>query len=90
MSRFQRSSAARRHCCLDAHDVFPCTCAESEPATVKPFHSEFLRWSVWFEEYLSAERGDLLVERFASDALERCHTVATDMVKSMLHVSQAS
>ena len=30
-------------------------------------------------EYLLAERGDLLVERFASDALERCHTVTTDM-----------
>ena len=46
-------------------DVFFCTRVESEPATVRPLHNEFLLWSgglVWCEEYLFAERGDLMFE----------------------------
>ena len=47
---------------------------ETEPAAVQPVHSEFLLWStglVWLEEYLFTERGNLLIEWLASDAVVR-------------------
>ena len=53
-------AAARRHCCVNAHDVFSRPRVETEPATVQPVHSEFLLWPrslVWLEEYLFTERG---------------------------------
>ena len=69
-------AAARRHSCHVAYDVFRVL------NPVQPFHSEFPLWSrglVWFEEYLLPERGDLLVEWFASDAPVRGHPVASNM-----------
>ena len=74
--------ASGRLSCPVARDVFSCTRVESEPTTVQPRDEECLLWSrsrVWFEEYRCAERGDLLFEQFASDALLRCHPVASDM-----------
>ena len=51
-------------------------------AAVPALHSKILLWSrglLCFEEHLFAERGDLLSEWFAADALVRCDPVASDM-----------
>ena len=89
VSRFQRFSLfrlsdapTRCHCCLVAHDGFLRVCVLSEPASVQPFHTEFLEWSwslVRFEEYLLSERGDLLFAWFSSHTLMRRHLVASDV-----------
>ena len=87
-------NAAARHHRIVAHDVFSRSRVETEPATVRPVHSEFLLWSsglVWLEQDLLTERCDLLIDEwFPSDALMSCHTVARGMSStSMLHDVQA-
>ena len=75
------------------HDVFSRPRVETEPATVQPVHSEFLLWPqslVWLEEDLFVERGNLLIECFASDAVVSCHTATANMEYVVQAISRLS